>query len=209
MPFDSEHQDETDSSYSLSHPTDPEQPTDLEQPTETDPSTDEELPIDSEPSLAGRVAVQPLADPPFVIPPEPTLNDRLAAIRLELAPGVVDDDGYASIWNFVAACADDDSLLARNLAGKILCFLCKHDCDFVVTSSTDARYLDDWFERDPALLYDWSPASDRVDVVAQHAQVPGQALVRFLKQHRFDATKVYNPRRSDREKWFREGWCVG
>jgi hypothetical protein len=203
MPFDSEHQDDTDSSYSLSHPTDP------EQLTETDLSTDEGLPIDSEPSLAGRVAEAPPEDPPFVIPPEPTLNDRLAAIRLELAPGVVDDDGYASIWNFVAACADDDSLLARNLAGKILCFLCKHDCDFVVTSSTDARYLDDWFERDPALLYDWSPASDRVDVVAQHAQVPGQALVRFLKQHRFDATKVYNPRRSDREKWFREGWCVG
>jgi hypothetical protein len=203
MPFDSEHQDDTDSSYSLSHPTDP------EQLTETDLSTDEGLPIDSEPSLAGRVAEHPLEDHPFVIPPEPTLNDRLAAIRLELAPGVVDDDGYASIWNFVAACADDDSLLARNLAGKILCFLCKHDCDFVVTSSTDARYLDDWFERDPALLYDWSPASDRVDVVAQHAQVPGQALVRFLKQHRFDATKVYNPRRSDREKWFREGWCVG
>jgi hypothetical protein len=203
MPFDSEHQDDTDSSYSLSHPTDP------EQLTEIDLSTDEGLPIDSEPSLAGRVAEQPSEDPPFVIPPEPTLNDRLAAIRLELAPGVVDDDGYASIWNFVAACADDDSLLARNLAGKILCFLCKHDCDFVVTSSTDARYLDDWFERDPALLYDWSPASDRVDVVAQHAQVPGQALVRFLKQHRFDATKVYNPRRSDREKWFREGWCVG
>jgi hypothetical protein len=203
MPFDSEHQDDTDSSYSLSHPTDP------EQLTEIDLSTDEGLPIDSEPSLAGRVAEAPPEDPPFVIPPEPTLNDRLAAIRLELAQGVVDDDGYASIWNFVAACADDDSLLARNLAGKILCFLCKHDCDFVVTSSTDARYLDDWFERDPALLYDWSPASDRVDVVAQHAQVPGQALVRFLKQHRFDATKVYNPRRSDREKWFREGWCVG
>jgi hypothetical protein len=203
MPFDSEHQDDTDSSYSLSHPTDP------EQLTEIDLSTDEGLPIDSEPSLAGRVAEHPLEDPPFVIPPEPTLIERLAAIRLELAPGVVDDDGYASIWNFVAACADDDSLLARNLAGKILCFLCKHDCDFVVTSSTDARYLDDWFERDPALLYDWSPASDRVDVVAQHAQVPGQALVRFLKQHRFDATKVYNPRRSDREKWFREGWCVG
>jgi hypothetical protein len=203
MPFDSEHQDDTDSSYSLSHPTDP------EQLTEIDLSTDEGLPIDSEPSLAGRVAEQPSEDPPFVIPPEPTLIERLAAIRLELAPGVVDDDGYASIWNFVAACADDDSLLARNLAGKILCFLCKHDCDFVVTSSTDARYLDDWFERDPALLYDWSPASDRVDVVAQHAQVPGQALVRFLKQHRFDATKVYNPRRSDREKWFREGWCVG
>jgi hypothetical protein len=203
MPFDSEHQDDTDSSYSLSHPTDP------KQLTEIDLSTDEGLPIDSEPSLAGRVAEHPLEDPPFVIPPEPTLNDRLAAIRLELAQGVVDDDGYASIWNFVAACADDDSLLARNLAGKILCFLCKHDCDFVVTSSTDARYLDDWFERDPALLYDWSPASDRVDVVAQHAQVPGQALVRFLKQHRFDATKVYNPRRSDREKWFREGWCVG
>lgn len=203
MPFDSEHQDETDSSYSLSHPTNP------EQLTETDLSTDEELPIDSEPSLAGPVAEQPLADPPFVIPPEPTLNDRLAAIRLELASGLVDDDGYVSIWNFVAACADDDSSLARNLAGKILCFLCKHDCDFVVTSSTDARYLDDWFERDHALLYDWSPTSDRVDVVAQHAQVPGQALVRFLKQHRFDATKVYNPRRSDREKWFREGWCVG
>lgn len=203
MPFDSEHQDDTDSSYSLSHPTNP------EQLTETDLSTDEELPIDSEPSLAGRVAEQPSEDPPFVIPPEPTLNDRLAAIRLELAPGVVDDDGYVSIWNFVAACADDDSSLARNLAGKILCFLCKHDCDFVVTSSTDARYLDDWFERDHALLYDWSPTSDRVDVLAQHAQVPGQALVRFLKQHRFDATKVYNPRRSDREKWFREGWCVG
>lgn len=203
MPFASEHQDETDSSYSLPHPTNP------EQLTETDLSTDEELPIDSEPSLAGRVAEQPSGDPPFVIPPEPTLNDRLAAIRLELAPGVVDDDGYVSIWNFVAACADDDSSLARNLAGKILCFLCKHDCDFVVTSSTDARYLDDWFERDQALLYDWSPTSDRVDVLAQHAQVPGQALVRFLKQHRFDATKVYNPRRSDREKWFREGWCVG
>ncbi len=203
MPFASEHQDETDSSYSLPHPTNP------EQLTETDLSTDEELPIDSEPSLAGRVAEQPSGDPPFVIPPEPTLNDRLAAIRLELAPGVVDDDGYVSIWNFVAACADDDSSLARNLAGKILCFLCKHDCDFVVTSSTDARYLDDWFERDQALLYDWSPTSDRVDVLAQHAQVPGQALVRFLKQHRFDAIKVYNPRRSDREKWFREGWCVG
>ncbi len=203
MPFASEHQDETDSSYSLPHPTNP------EQLTETDLSTDEELPIDSEPSLAGRVAEQPSGDPPFVIPPEPTLNDRLAAIRLELAPGLVDDDGYVSIWNFVAACADDDSSLARNLAGKILCFLCKHDCDFVVTSSTDARYLDDWFERDQALLYDWSPTSDRVDVLAQHAQVPGQALVRFLKQHRFDAIKVYNPRRSDREKWFREGWCVG
>ena len=135
--------------------------------------------------------------------------DPMVALVIQFDPETVDSDGFASLWNVAATTMGGKTELARVLAAKLLGFLCKHQCDFVFTSSTDAKYLDEWFERDTSLLYDWSPASEKVDVVSQHAQVPVQALLRFLKDKKFDATKNYSPRRVDRVQWFSDQWCIG
>jgi hypothetical protein len=144
------------------------------------------------------------------IPPEALVEvDPMASLVIKIDPETVDEDGFVSIWNVAATTMGGKTELARVLASKMLGFLCKHQCDFVFASSTDANYLDQWFERDTSLLYDWSPTSEKVDVVTQHAQVPSKALVRFLKEKKFDATKNYSPRRADRVQWFSDQWCIG
>lgn len=144
------------------------------------------------------------------IPPEALVEvDPMASLVIKIDPETVDPDGFVSIWNVAATTMGGKTELARVLASKMLGFLCKHQCDFVFASSTDANYLDQWFERDTSLLYDWSPASEKVDVVTQHAQVPAKALVRFLKEKKFDAMKNYSPRRADRVQWFSDQWCIG
>ncbi len=120
-----------------------------------------------------------------------------------------DEDGFVTIWNVASASCDDDLSATRELAAKLLLFLCKKKCDFVVTSSTNAEYLDSWFERDSKLLYDWKPGSEMVDVVSQHAEVPAAGLILFLKNNKFDPTTNYTATRAVRVDWFREMWCVG
>lgn len=149
----------------------------------------------------------PLADP--VLPIPVVAVDPLSVVKMRIDPETVDEAGYVSIWNVASATVAGDTVLARALASRLLGFLCKHQCDFVVTSSTDARYLDEWYERDQGLLNDWAPTSEKVDVLSQHAQVPGQALLRMLRSKGFDPTKVYSPKRADRAKWFSEGWSIG
>jgi len=147
---------------------------------------------------------------PNPIPPEALQAvDPLANLVIKIDADTVDEDGFVSIWNIAATTMGGKTEVARILASKLLGFLCKHRCDFVFTSSTDAKYLDEWFERDTSLLYDWSPQSEKVDVVSQHAQVPAQGLVRFLKEKKFDPLKSYSPRRADRVQWFSDQWCIG
>lgn len=153
---------------------------------------------------APRAAAAPLASPEPLVAVDPLVN-----IKIQIDPETLDDAGYVSIWNVASATVSGDTVLARAVASRLLGFLCKHQCDFVVTSSTDARYLDEWYERDQGLLNDWAPTSEKVDVLSQHAQVPGQALLRLLRQKGFDPTKVYSPKRADRAKWFTDGWSIG
>ena len=142
-------------------------------------------------------------------PPVEEVVDPMASVVFAVDEETVDEDGYVSIWNVAATTMGGQTVLARQLASKMLGFLCKQQVDFVVISSTDANYLDEWFERDTSLLYDWSATSEKVDVVAQHAQVPAKALLQLLQQKKFDATKNHNPRRADRVQWFSDLWCIG
>jgi len=121
----------------------------------------------------------------------------------------VDEDQFVSIWNVAASTMGGDATQARALASKILGFLCKHRCSLVTSSPSDVKYLDEWFERDNSLLYDWKPESDKVDVVSQHAYVPFDLFRNFLLQHKFLGDKNYSPRRVDRVEWFTNDWNVG
>lgn len=125
------------------------------------------------------------------------------------APTELDEDGYTTIWNFAAATCDDDLDMTRALSAQLLGFLCKKNCDFVVVSTTDAEYLDEWFEKDTKLLYDWNLGSEKVDVVAQHASVPCAALVLFLENQKFNPKTKHSPKRADRVEWFENQWNVG
>ncbi len=129
--------------------------------------------------------------------------------KIALSPDDLDSDGYISIWNVAVASRDGDTTAARELASKLLLFLCKKQCDFVVTSTANAEYLDNWFEREKQVLYNWKPDSEFVDVVSQHAEVPGNALLAFLKNERFDPATNHNATRAVRVKWFQEMWNVG
>ena len=80
---------------------------------------------------------------------------------------------------------------------------------FVVTSSTNAEYLDEWFERDKKILYDWNLDSEKVDVIAQHAEVPYEPFVSYLENQKFNPKTKYAPRRVDRVEWFQNQWSVG
>lgn len=137
-----------------------------------------------------------------------TLSE-LAELNFRVEPSEVDEDQFTSIWNVASATMDKDATGTRMLASKFIGFLCKHQCDFVVVSSTDAKYLDEWYERDNSLLNDWSAESDRVDVITQHAQIPFDAFVDFLKVNKFSAEKNYSPRRAARVEWFTNEWNVG
>ncbi len=130
-------------------------------------------------------------------------------VKIRVSSEDVDKDGYVSIWNIASFTADKDLEATREIAAKLLCFLCKKKCDFVVTSTSNAEYLDNWFERDKKLLHDWKPASEHVDVVSQHAEVPAEAFLVFLQNQRFNPVTKYNPTRAERLEWFQEMWCVG
>lgn len=121
----------------------------------------------------------------------------------------LDENGFVSIWNVATATVEGDSTLARMMASKFIGFLCKHRCDFVIVSPSDAKYLDEWYERDNALLNDWKPESDKVDVITQHANVPYKAFVSFLKEKKFAQDKNYSPTRANRVDWFTNDWSVG
>ena len=132
-----------------------------------------------------------------------------ANLEFTVEPTDVDENQFASIWNVSASTMGGDANQARFLASKILGFLCKHRCGFVIASPTDAKYLDEMFERDNSLLYDWKPESDKVDVVAQHAQVPVDLFRNFLRKHKFQADKNYSPTRAARVDWFTNDWNIG
>ena len=132
-----------------------------------------------------------------------------ANIAMVIEQESLDSDGFVSLWNIASATMNADLPHTRALASRFLGFLCKNQCSFVVTSSADAKYLDERFERDNSLLYNWSIDSENVDVVSQHAYVPADGFVRFLKQKKFVASSNYSPRRADRVKWFTDEWCVG
>lgn len=131
------------------------------------------------------------------------------AIDWKVAPDALDEDGFVSLWSIASATCDGDVEQTRELAAKLLGFLCKRQCDFVVVSTTDAEYLDQWFERDNKLLYDWKPESETVDILAQHAEVPYEAFLLFLETRKFKPSGNYSPRRADRVQWFTEMWNVG
>ncbi len=138
-----------------------------------------------------------------------TSLDSAESIEIQALPGDLDDDGFVSIWNIASASCDGDLLKTRALAAKLLAFLCKKNCDFVVVSTTDADYLDAWFERDNKLLYDWNIDSETVDVVTQHAEVPFKSLVLFLANQKFNPRTKHSPKRADRVEWFTNHWNVG
>lgn len=131
------------------------------------------------------------------------------AISIQFDPDSVDGDGFVSLWNVASATMNADLHRTRALASRFLGFLCKHQCSFVVASSSDAKYLDERFERDNKLLYNWSIDSENVDVLSQHAYVPAASFLSFLKKKKFDPSANYSPRRADRVKWFADDWCIG
>lgn len=135
--------------------------------------------------------------------------ETLDVREFRVADGDLDPNGFVSIWNIAAASSDGSVEATRSLAAKLLCFLCQKGCDFVVVSTTDAEYLDSWFERDNKLLFDWKPESEKVDVLSQHAEVPFEAFVGFVANQKFSSAVNYNPKRSMRVEWFTEKWSMG
>ena len=121
----------------------------------------------------------------------------------------VDEHGFTSVWNCAASTCDNDTERTRDMAGRMLGFLCKKEYEHVVVSSTDAQYLDEWFEREKAILYNWKADAETTDAITQHAMVPAASMISFLKREKFKPTANYSPRRADRVAWFQEKWGVG
>lgn len=134
---------------------------------------------------------------------------NLAEVQVVIDPSDVDSEGFVTIWNVAAKSADGDTNLTRQVASKLMGFLCKHRCPFVVASPSDMKYLDEWYERDNSILFDWKPENDRIDVMAQHAHVPAVSLPGFLETKKFKITTNYSPKRDLRIEWFTNDWCVG
>jgi hypothetical protein len=132
-----------------------------------------------------------------------------ANLEITVQPTDVDEDQFVSIWNVASSTMGGDLPRTRYLASKLLGFLCKHRCGWLAASPTDAKYLDEWFERDTSLLYNWKPESDKVDVVAQHVYAPFDLLRNFLREKKFQGDKNYSPRRVDRVEWFTNDWNIG
>ncbi len=138
-----------------------------------------------------------------------SVGEGLENVEIKVPPEELDDDGFISVWNIASASCNGDLTTTRALAAQLLAFLCKKECDFVVTSTTNAEYLDSQFEKDNKVLYAWKADSEMVDLVSQHAEVPYKAFVNFLGNQKFNATTNYNPRRIDRVEWFQNKWSVG
>ncbi|QDS93278.1 hypothetical protein FF011L_20400 [Roseimaritima multifibrata] len=137
------------------------------------------------------------------------VEPEVEPLRVSITSDDVEEDGFMTIWNIASASCDSDTARTRQLASKLLLFLCKKKCDFIVTSTANAEYLDNWFERDTAVLYNWKPDSEFVDVVAQHAEVPAKAFLAFLKNEKFDSGVNHNATRAARVEWFQNMWSVG
>ncbi|MCG8650236.1 MAG: hypothetical protein MI861_10400 [Pirellulales bacterium] len=133
----------------------------------------------------------------------------LDGITIKASPEDCDENGFISLWRIAAASCDGDTERTRALAAQFLGFLCKKSCDFVMVSATDATYLDEWFERDNKLLYDWKFESETVDVLSQHAEVPREPFLAVLSNQNFNPATKYSPKRADRVQWFTEMWSVG
>ncbi len=138
-----------------------------------------------------------------------SVGEGLEDVKIKVSPEELDEDGFISLWNVASSSCGGDLEQTRALASALLGFLCKKECDFVVTSTTNAEYLDSQFEKDNKVLYAWKPDSEMVDLVSQHAEVPYQALVGFLANQKFNAKTNYSPRRIDRVEWFQNKWSVG
>lgn len=138
-----------------------------------------------------------------------SVGEDLMEVQIKASPEDLDEDGFVSVWNIASTSCEGDLTLTRALASSLLGFLCKKDCDFVVTSTTNAEYLDAQFEKDNKVLYAWKADSEMVDLVAQHAEVPYQAFKTFLINQKFSPKVNYSPRRIDRVEWFQNKWCVG
>ena len=136
-------------------------------------------------------------------------SQPLADITITVDPENLDEAQFASLWNVAAATMGGDHAGARMLASKFLGFLCKKRFPFIVISPTDATYLDEWFERDNGLLYDWKPESEKVDVLSQHAFVPFEIFAKYMIAQKFKPEVNHNPRRAIREEWFQNDWTVG
>jgi len=132
-----------------------------------------------------------------------------AAMEFKVAEEHLDEDGFATVWNIVSDTVGSDLTQVREVAGRLLGFLCKHNCEFAVTSSNDATYLDEKFEQDKKLLYDWKKESEMVDMVAQHIEVPFEAMRLFLANRRYKPDANYSPVRKDRVAWFQETLKIG
>lgn len=130
-------------------------------------------------------------------------------LNVRVDEGNLDESGFSSIWNIASATMEGDAAATRELASKFIGFLCKHRCGYVIVTPSDAKYLDEWYERENALLNDWKPESDKVDVITQHAHVPFDLFVKFLKDKKFSPEKKYSPTRANRVDWFTNDWNVG
>lgn len=132
-----------------------------------------------------------------------------AELSIKIDETDLDEARFISIWNIANATMEGDSVQARLLASKLIGFLCKYRFEYVAVSPTDAKYLDEWFERDNKLLHDWTPESDKVDVITQHAHVSYDAFMRLLENKKFSIEKNYSPTRANRLDWFSNDWNVG
>jgi len=136
-------------------------------------------------------------------------SEESAIGEIIVNPGDLDDDGFTSLWNIASASSGRETRQTRHLACKLLSFLCIKRCGFVVVSPTDAEYLDDWLEREEQLMCNWSPDNDRVDLIAQHACVPADVVLKYLKSYEFKPSASYNPRKSTKLAWINDDWNVG
>lgn len=142
-------------------------------------------------------------------PDETSPAEPAEPIEVKYSKDDVDEHGFTSVWNIASATVQGDTDKTRDMAGRILGFLCKKEYEHVVCSSTDAQYLDEWFERDKAILYNWKADAETTDAITQHAHVPAAAVVSFLQREKFKPTANYSPRRADRVAWFEEKWGIG
>lgn len=130
-------------------------------------------------------------------------------LEITANPADTDEDQFVTLWNIASSTMGGDTQQTRFLASKLLGFLCKHRCGLLASSSSDVKYLDERFERDNSLLYDWKPESEQVDIITQHVSAPFELLRNFLRDKKFQADKNYSPRRADRVEWFTNDWNVG
>lgn len=125
-------------------------------------------------------------------------------MAFKVADDHIDEEGFATVWNICADTVGTDLTQVRDVAGRVLGFLCKHNAEFVVATSNNVEYLDEKFEQDKKVLYDWKKESEMVDLFAQHVEVHFETLRLFLANRRYKPDANYSPVRKDRVAWFQE-----